>query len=182
VSASIELPKNSVLPMPRWAATGLWIAVIVGIAVALARIAVWLQVAHFAALGVFPAILGATCGIAVAWIGRQLAIRGRRKIIVAAVFAAVVIVAVEHMLFYLDYRSQFAAALQANPKAQLAASLVANEFQPASFYRFMAAEAPDKWPLWTADALAMIAIAAFSAWLMSRWPSIENSQTSAGGA
>lgn len=165
--------------MPRWAAVCLWVAIIVAIAVALARIAVWLQTAHFAALGVFPVLMGAACGVAVAWIGRQLTICGRTKIILAAIFAAIVIVSAEHLLFYLDYRSQFAAALQANPKAQLAATLVVNEFQPASFYRFMSAEAPDKWPLWIADALAMIAVAAFSAWLMSRSPSVED-QTAVG--
>jgi hypothetical protein len=180
VSTSTELPNHAVLPMPRWAAVCLWLAIVVGIAVALARISVWLQFAHFAAVGVFPVVLGAACGAAVTWIAKLMAIRGHRRIICAAAFAAIVVVAAEHLLFYLDYRSHFAAALQANPKAQLVATLVADEFQPVSFYRFMAAEASDKWPLWIADSLAMIAIAAFSAWLMSRSPSIENSQTVAG--
>ncbi len=127
VSTSIELSKNSVLPMSRSVAMCLWVAIIVAIAVALARIAVWLQMDHFAAVGVFPVLSGAACGVAVAWIGKQLAICGRTKIILAAIFAAIVIVSAEHLLFYLDYCSQFAAALQANPKAQLAATLVANE-------------------------------------------------------
>jgi len=73
----------------------------------------------------------------------------------------------EHGFFYLDYRSHYSSALQNNPKAQLFMSLAADEFQPASFSRFMAAEAPAKWPLWIVDALAMIAVSAMVTWFLA---------------
>jgi len=154
------------VPTPRWPAAILWIAIIVGLSIALARIAVWLQTAHFAAIGVFPVLLGVVIGLSVVWIGRQLNLYGRRTMMAGAIMAASLIAATEHALFYFDYRNQFSSAIQSNPKSQLAAALAGDQFQPASFYRFMAAEAPAKWPLWIADALAMIAVAAVVAYLM----------------
>jgi hypothetical protein len=173
LTASIDCAQNVVVLTPRWQGAVLWIAVVAGLSVALARIAVWLQTAHFAAVGVFPMILGAAIGFSVVWTARRFAVQGRAAMIAGALFAAAMVVAAEHGLFYLDYRSHFSTAIQSDPKAQLVLALEPDQFQPATFYRFMAAEAPGKWPLWIADALAMIAVAALVAWLMSPGTTID---------
>jgi hypothetical protein len=146
----------------------LWFLVVVALSVALARIAVWLQNANFAAVGVFPVILGGAVGFFAVWLAHRFAIRNRTAMISAAMLAALLLAMAEHGFFYLDYRSNFAAAIHSNPKAQLMLALEGDQFQPASFGRFMSAEAPAKWPLWIADAGAMIAVAAIAAGLMSR--------------
>jgi hypothetical protein len=153
--------------IPRWAAIAIWVAVVAGLSVALARIAVWLQAAHFAAVGVFPAMFGAAIGLILIWIAGRFGIRSRAIIIFGAMSAAVMLAAAEHGFFYLDYRNQFATAIQNNPKAQLVVSLTADQFEPATFSGFMAAEAPAKWLLWILDAAAMIGVAALVAWLVA---------------
>lgn len=146
----------------------LWVAVVIALSAALARIAVWLQSAHLAAIGIFPMILGAVIGVCVVWSGRQMGIMGRGWLLLVSVTAAVVLALAEHSFFYLDYCSHYSSALQNNPKAQLFMSLAADEFQPATFSRFMAAEAPAKWPLWIIDALAMIAVSALVTYFLTR--------------
>jgi hypothetical protein len=153
--------------LPHLTTRVLWIAIVFLLSVALARIAVWLQMAHFAALGVFPIAIGAVVGGLVIWTARYFSIRDRMLVVCGAVFAALMVAAAEHGLFYLDYRSHILASIQDNPKAQMLLALDADQFQPATFYRFMAAEAPAKWPLWIEDAAAMIAIAALIAWLLA---------------
>jgi hypothetical protein len=145
----------------------LWIAMIAGVSLGLARIAVSLQTAHFAALGVFPLFLGAAIGLAIVWISQRCGIQKRRTLVLGAVFSAITVAAAEHGLFYLDYCRQFSTAMHSDPKAQWVLAMEGDQFQPATFYRFMAAEAPAKWPLWIADALAMIAVAAVVTWLLS---------------
>ena len=67
--------------------------------------------------------------------------------------------------------------MHSDPKAQSRVAMEGDQFQPATFYRFMAAEAPAKWPLWIADALAMIAVAAVVTWLLSARQHVYKSAT-----
>src|SRR5262249_3081218 len=109
--------------LSRTSARLLWLVIVVAVSVGLARIAVWLQNANFAAVGVFPAIFGGAVGLSVVWIAYRLAIRNRTALILVAMLAALLVAAAEHAFFYLDYRSNFAAAIHSNPKAQLALAL-----------------------------------------------------------
>jgi hypothetical protein len=165
--ATATLQPSNTSP-PRWPLLLLWAVIPLLLALCLARVVVWLQTAHVAAIGVFPAI----CGLAIGWglvsAAHAISIRSRSLIICTAIFAAAMTSVAEHVLFYLDYRHDFTAKLQSDPKLQMAAAFVGDDFKPATFSRFMTAEAPAKWLLWTFDALAMITIAAVVAWLMSQ--------------
>ncbi|HTQ39555.1 MAG TPA: hypothetical protein VMJ32_11030 [Pirellulales bacterium] len=175
------MPSNALSPTaatPRWLVAVVGLFATVSITLALARIAVWLQSAHFAAIGVFPALFGAALGSALVAVSHWLRFRSRLAVVWAAIVAATLMAAAEHGLFYLDYRRDFAAKLQTDPNAQLAAALVPDQFQPATFYRFMAAEAPAKWLLWTLDALAMITVAAIVAWFLARSRSLTTARLS----
>jgi ABC-type uncharacterized transport system permease subunit len=128
------------------------------------RFAVWLQIHGITPFLLLPVVCGAVTGVAASYI---FACATRtNQLTVALVAAAIALLAVgfEHLFFYREYCNQQAAAIQSNPNVQLITALEGDQFRPASFYQFMAAEAPAKWPLWTVDALVMIAVAAAAAW------------------
>jgi small basic protein len=168
LDATADGSPNASISSPQWPAIILWVAVVIALSAALARIAVCLQTAHLAAVGIFPMILGAVIGVCVVWSGRQLGITNRGWLLLVSVVAAITLSLAEHGFFYLDYRNHYSSEIQNNPKAQLFMSLAADEFQPASFSHFMAAEAPAKWPLWIIDALAMIAVSALVTYFLTR--------------
>jgi hypothetical protein len=137
------------------------------IAIALARAAVWLQLAGFSTAFIFPAIFGAALGFGTWFLARQFGCDVRGAVLLAALCGAVIMAAAEHGFFYLEYRHRFESKLHSNPQGELLASMSPNPPMPATFFEFMAAEAPAKWPLWIFDAVTMIVIAALVAWWMS---------------
>ncbi|MCC7087040.1 MAG: hypothetical protein IT427_18730 [Pirellulales bacterium] len=134
-------------------------------AVAVARIAVWLQSAGFSTVVIFPLLVGGALGATIGFAATQFGKTSRGLALSGALLAGGVCAAAEHGFFYLDYRRGFEAKLQNDPTAQLAATANPRFIAPQSFSKFMATSAPDQWPLWTMDALAMIGSAGAAAWL-----------------
>jgi hypothetical protein len=130
------------------------------------RIAVWMQAAGFSTIVIFPLMIGALLGAAIVLVASQFGETNRMLVLLASLLGAIICVTAEHGFFYLDYCSNFAAKLDSDPKTQLAASINPQEFRPASFPKFMAAAIRENWPLWTIDALAMIAAAGTAGWLL----------------
>jgi hypothetical protein len=145
----------------------IWSVISALIAIALARIAVWLQSFGFSPMVVFPLIIGAALGSMIALAANVAQEKRRELVVTGAVLAAIVCAAAEHGFSYLDYRRGYEAKLQSDPKAQLAASMNPENMRPASFAKFMGADAKGNWVLWIVDALAMIGAAAGSAWFVS---------------
>jgi hypothetical protein len=143
-----------------------WSAVAALLAVAMARVAVWLQSAGFSTVMVFPVVIGAVLGGIVSFMASQLGESRRMLVVVGSLMAAAVCASAEHGFFYLDYRSHFAAKLQSDPTMQLAVTMNPERFRPAPFSKFMSAAAAENWPLWIVDAFAMIAAAGATAWLV----------------
>jgi hypothetical protein len=172
MNQTTTLQHPTVAIPPRWGAAALWIAIVLLLSIALARIAVWLQSAHFAPVGLFPIMLGFAFGLAAALIAAYLGLHGRALITGGVIISALALVAAEHGFFYLDYRRQFQekveSDLQNNVVLQQAFRNMIDDFriQPPTLFQFMSEEASAKWLLWIADATAMIAIAAVVAWLM----------------
>jgi hypothetical protein len=138
------------------------------LAIALARVAVWLQVAGFATVFIFPALCGAALAFGTVFVAKQLGGSSRGPIVQAAIVGSIIMAAAEHGFFYLEYRHQFEAKLHSNPQVELLATMSPDPPMPATFWKFMAAEAPAKWPLWSIDALTMITIAALTTlWITS---------------
>jgi hypothetical protein len=148
-----------------WLSLAIWLGVVLLLSLAEARIAVWLQNANYAPVGLFPIMLGFVFGLTAALAATYVGVHGRTAITAGVLICALFLVAAEHGFFYLDYRSEFIAKLQSDPKAQLAVAIEGSAFRPASFGEFMSAEAAAKLPLWIGDAAAMIAIAGLVAWL-----------------
>ena len=124
----------------------IWLAITVATPIALARTAVWLQVAGFGAVGALSIIFGAILGSALGTLVAYLNLRARGLITCGVILSALTMAAAEHAFFYLEYRSQYETKLQSDPMAQLARNLAPDELSPATFAKFMAAEAPAKKP------------------------------------
>jgi hypothetical protein len=161
-SAELQGKKS----LPPWLTCIIWLAISILLAAALARVAVWLQLAGFSTVVLFPLIVGAVLGAVVGFAGSQVGEVSRRIVVVGAILAGAICAAAEHGYFYLDYRRGFESKLQSDPKAQLAATMNPEKFEPASFSKYMAAQTEDNWPLWIADAIAMIGAAGVAAWFM----------------
>jgi hypothetical protein len=138
--------------------------IVVMIALILARAAVWLQIHGISTFLLVPVLVGGILGLSTGWLAACAGRTNRRMVTIGAAVAALLTACGEHGYFYREYRRQFSTAIQSDPKTQLAATLTAEQFEPTTFYGFMVAEAPAKWPLWIADAVTMIAVAAVTAW------------------
>jgi hypothetical protein len=145
----------------------IWSGISALLAVVLARIAVWLQSIGFSPIVIFPLLIGAVLGALIAYAANVADEKRQALVVIGAILAAVVCAAAEHGFSYLDYRRGYEAKLQSDPKAQLAASMDPEKMRPATFARFMSADAQANWVLWIVDALAMIGAAAGSAWFVS---------------
>jgi hypothetical protein len=152
--------------LPPWLNCIIWLAISILLAGAIGRIAVWLQLAGFSTVVLFPLLVGAVLGAVVGFAALQVGEVGRKAALAGAVLAGIICAAAEHGYFYLDYRRGFESKLQSDPKVQLAATMNPENFQPASFSKYIAAQAEDNWPLWIADAFALIGAAGFAAWLV----------------
>jgi hypothetical protein len=162
------LPAQHATEPRQWISLAYLIGLVVPFVLAITRVAVWAEDHGFSPIGVIPLALGVVIGFTVSVVGGYFGVRSRLPIVSVAVAAALVAVAAEHGFFYLDYRSEFAAKLQSDPKAQLAVAIEGSAFRPASFGEFMSAEAAAKWPLWIGDACTMIAVAGLAAFFV--WP------------
>ncbi len=136
------------------------------LAVAIARIAVWLQTAGFSTVILFPLTVGAVLGTIVGFVAAGAGITCRKQVAAAAALAGLACAFAEHGFFYLDYCQRFETKLESDPKAQLAATMNPEQFKPASFSQYISTEAAENWPLWIIDAVAMIGAAATAAWFV----------------
>jgi hypothetical protein len=173
VSISIDSGNHADVTPHHGTTIALWIATVIMLSAALARIAVWLQNANFAPVGLFPLMLGFAFGLSAALAAAYLGLHGRGLITGGVIISAFVLVAAEHGFFYLDYRHQYQAKVdhdvQSNVILQQYFKNMLDDFRvkPPTFSEFMAAEASTKWLLWIVDGAAMIAVAAVVAWLMA---------------
>jgi hypothetical protein len=136
------------------------------LAIAIARIAVWLQRAGFSTVVLFPLIIGTVLGAIVGFVASQTGETNRKLAVVVALLAAAVCAAAEHGIFYLDYRRGFEAKLQSDPNARLAATMNPELFEPVPLAKYMVSEWAMNWRLWILDALAMIGAAGTAAWFV----------------
>jgi hypothetical protein len=89
----------------------LWLIAGSAVAVAGARISVWIQ-PHFAPVLLYPLLLGLVLGGAFAGLAYAAGLRSTRKLLVAVVLFAIFAALLEHALFYADYRAGFERALK----------------------------------------------------------------------
>lgn len=127
-------------------------------AIAMARISVWLQQVGLAPILVVPLLVGAAVGLLASMLAGQSGESSRVRLAVGLVVSALLMAAASHGFFYLDYCRQFEANVLNEPKVQLWA-LQDPDFQPRphTLWKFLGASALENWPLWIADAAAMIA-------------------------
>jgi hypothetical protein len=142
----------------------IWFLVSVLLAAALAQVAVWLPLAGFSAVVLFPLVIGAALGAAIGFVAVQVGETKWVLVIAGAILAAGVCAAGEHVFFYRSHCRSIETKLQNEPSAQLAAAMNPDLVKVPSFREYMAKDAPANWPLWILDALAMIGAAAIAAW------------------
>jgi ABC-type phosphate transport system permease subunit len=116
---------------------------------------VWIQEAGFASV-LLPVVLGGVIGSLIVGLARAANESCRKRLLIVAVLLTMVCVVAEHLFFYFDYRTQFAASAAKNPSVQIFQT--AGGLEPASFSEFLHAGASRPigivpgWLWWIIDA------------------------------
>jgi hypothetical protein len=133
----------------------LWLVPAVVVALAVARVSVWVQ-PHFAPVVLYPLLIGAALGALVCGLLHLARLSDRWLAVIGTVLLAVLAAAAEHAFFYMDYRI-------AHARKALAAGISEDELSPADFKTYMSAQAASdrlQIPLWIGNAAAMVVAAA----------------------
>ena len=128
----------------------LWLLPAVVVAVAVARVSVWIQ-PHFSPLVLFPLLIGAALGALLCGLAQIANLRDLRLALAGTALVVVVAAAAEHAFFYLDRRSE-------HLRKALEAGIPVEVLSRPTFAQYMRqqAEFDDKnLPLWIVNAVLM---------------------------
>jgi hypothetical protein len=132
-----------------------WLIPAVVVALAVARVSVWVQ-PHFAPVVLFPSLIGAALGALLCGLLQLARLRDWRMAVIGTILVAVLAAAAEHMFFYLDrHNEQIRQALEAG--------IPEETFSRATFFEYMRGEAEQddrKILLWIVNATATVVSAA----------------------
>jgi hypothetical protein len=134
----------------------IWLLLAAVIALAVARVSVWIQ-PHFAPLGLYPLLIGAGLGALLCGLTQITGVTNLRRAVAGTLAAVLIASAAEHAFFYLDRTSEYW-------RRALAAGVPPEVITPKSFVEYMRDETVrSRWqvPLWAGNAVLM-AIAAGS--------------------
>jgi 4-amino-4-deoxy-L-arabinose transferase-like glycosyltransferase len=132
----------------------IWLVPAIVVAVAVARVSVWIQ-PHFAPLGLFPLLIGAALGALLCGLIQIANLRSLRLSVVGAVIVVLLAAAAEHAFFYLDRRSEH---LRKASEAGIPDDVLSTATFPEYLRR--QAELDDmKVPLWFGNAVLMVGAA-----------------------
>jgi hypothetical protein len=144
----------------------LWFVTAVAVAVAGARISVWVQ-PHFAPVVIYPVLVGAVVGVAFAGLAVLAGVERSRGILIAVVLLAVAASLLEHAFFYRDYRASF---VQARERGEERIGFPLPEVEPVTFGEYLRSHAEASGReigLWVANPLITAAAAGVVFWYMS---------------
>jgi hypothetical protein len=133
----------------------LWLLPAIVVAIAVARVSVWVQ-PHFAPLLLFPLLLGAALGALLCGLLQVARLSDARLAVAGTVLVAILAAGAEHGFFYMDYRV-------AHARKARGAGIAAEDLSPADFPAYMRAQAATdrlQVPLWIANAAVIVAAAA----------------------
>lgn len=128
----------------------LWFLPTLVLALALARLVVWVERAGFAP-ALLPILVGAAVGGAAAGLSMLAGHSARTALAIGAAVAALACVAAEHAFFYLDYRAEFGRFAAGQSKLEIIQA-AGGGVEPAGFAEFMQAGASRNFgplPMWT---------------------------------
>jgi cytochrome c-type biogenesis protein CcmH/NrfF len=133
----------------------LWLVPAVVVALAVARVSVWVQ-PHFSPLVLFPLLVGAALGVLICGLLQLARVNDSRLAMFGTLLVVVLAAAAEHVFFYLDRHSE---QLRKASDSGIPEEVVAR----ATFAEYMRAEAKlddMKVLLWIGNAAAMVVAAA----------------------
>ena len=132
-----------------------WFIPALVVALAIARVSVWVQ-PHFAPVVLFPLLIGAALGALLCGLLQLARLRDWRLAVIGTILVAILAAAAEHVFFYLDRHSE-------QLRQALEAGIPAETFSRATFFEYMRGEAEQddrKVLLWIVNATAMVVAAA----------------------
>jgi hypothetical protein len=132
----------------------IWFLPAVVVAVAVARVSVWVQ-PHFSPLVLFPLLIGAALGALLCGLIQIADYRDLRPLLAGILLVALVTVAAEHLFFYLDRRSE-------HLRKALEAGIPEEVLSRPTFPEYMRQQADlDDMtvPLWIGNAILIVAAA-----------------------
>jgi hypothetical protein len=132
----------------------IWLVPAIVVAVAVARVSVWIQ-PHFAPLVLFPLSIGAALGALLCGLIQISNLRRLRLIVAGTVLVVLFAAATEHVFFYLDRRNE-------HLRKALEAGIPEEVLSRPTFPEYMRqqAELDDmKIPLWLGNAVLMVGAA-----------------------
>ena len=132
----------------------IWLVPAAVVAVAVARVSVWIQ-PHFSPLGLFPLLIGAALGALLCGLVQIASLRDLRLVLFGTVLVALLAAAAEHVFFYWDRRSE-------HLRKALEAGIPEEVISRPTFPEYMRRQADlddMKIPLWIGNAVLMVAAA-----------------------
>jgi hypothetical protein len=132
----------------------IWLLPAAVVAIAVARVSVWVQ-PHFSPLGLFPLLIGAALGAILCGLVQIANLRDLRLMLAGTVLVALLAAAAEHVFFYLDRRGE-------HLRKALEAGIPEEVISQPTFPEYMRrqAELDDmKVPLWIGNAVLMVCAA-----------------------
>lgn len=165
-----------------WSTLLVWLLPSLVASIVLARVAIWLEREGYAS-ALSPVIMGAALGLLVSFLAIRTNISSRTAVLIATIALALVCVATEHLLVYIEYRIKIAEAAQRDPKLQLIQA--AGGLPAPTFAEFIRDQAPlrihpgamPNWLWWIINAtLIIVASMAVVIWYWRREVSPSNGQ------
>jgi hypothetical protein len=160
-----------------WSTLLVWLLPALTASIVLARIAVWLENAGYAS-ALLPVVMGAALGLVVSLLALRTNISSRTAALIATVILALVCVATEHLLIFIDYRLKILEAAQGDPKLQMIQA--AGNLPVPTFWEYIRAQASVRiapgsmpnWLWWIINTSLTIVASIGAVWLvMPNWRS-----------
>jgi hypothetical protein len=132
----------------------IWLVPAIVVAIAVARVSVWIQ-PHYSPLVLFPLLIGAALGALLCGLVQIANVRDLRLVLAGTVVVVLLAVVAEHTFFFLDRRSE-------HLRKALEAGIPEEVITTATFTEYMRQQAEldsMKVPLWIGNAVLMVGAA-----------------------